>query len=110
MASFAYVAALVAFAGYYLWPSIYRTWFFSSDEYDFAAEVIRFLGFSFKQHFFDMPGTPFMFAVAALWAIWYLMCRLAGLGHEGVVSFAFHHLPALFALMRATTVIFIWFH
>ena len=48
--------AAVGFAARYLAPILFRTWFFSSDEYVFATEVVRFSSFNFHQFFFDNPA------------------------------------------------------
>jgi hypothetical protein len=88
-----------------MWSSLFRTWFFSSDEYVFAAEVIRFTRGDFHQHFFDMPGTPFMALTALAWHLFYAAHRITGqLGAQaGMGPFTFDHLPALFILMRSMT-------
>ena len=46
-ASPVYLGALVAFGLYFMWSSLFRRWFASSDEYVFAFEVIRFVKISF---------------------------------------------------------------
>lgn len=96
----------VAYAYGYLCPALFRTWFFNSDEYVFAAEVIRFSSLDFRQHFFDNPGTPFMLLDSLLWALFYGVERLLGLAPSTTITtFAFQHLAALFVLMRATTLV-----
>ena len=65
----AYGVLLATFALYHLRVSLARSWFFSSDEYVFAAEVIRFLHLDFHQYYFDMPGTPYMLLTTVLWAL-----------------------------------------
>jgi hypothetical protein len=103
-----YLVPLLALATYYFEPSLFRSWFFSSDEYVFVAEVIRFLNHDFRQHFFDIPGTPFMFLSAALWALVYHWQAAVGLvpPEIGLQHFTFHHLPALFTMMRGITLSF----
>jgi hypothetical protein len=103
-----YLAGLLGFATYYLRPSLFRSWFFSSDEYVIAAEVIRFLHLDFRQHFFDMPGTPFMFLSAAIWALVYTAQWVLGLLPPGtdLERFTLNHLPALFTMMRTVTLFF----
>jgi 4-amino-4-deoxy-L-arabinose transferase-like glycosyltransferase len=103
-----YLAGLLAFAIHYLGPSLFRSWFFSSDEYVFAAEVIRFLHLDFRQHFFDIPGTPFMFLSAAIWSLIYALLAVLGLlaPGTGIEHFTFDHLPALFTTMRTLTLFF----
>src|SRR5262249_8412979 len=88
----AYLAGLVAFGIYSLGPSLSRSWYFSSDEYVFAAEVIRFLHLDFRQRFFDIPGTPFMFLSAGLWALVYASQLAVGLVPPGTSldQFTFH--------------------
>ena len=100
-----YLAGLLAFAIYYLGPSLFRSWCFSSDEYVFAAEVIRFLHLDFRQQFFDIPGTPFMFLSAAIWALIYSAQGVLRLipPSVGIEHFTFDHLPALFTMMRTLT-------
>ena len=103
-----YLVPLLALATYYLEPSLFRSWFFSSDEYVFVAEVIRFLNHDFRQQFFDIPGTPFMFLSAALWTLVYHSQSSLGLvpPEMGLQHFTFHHLPALFTMMRGITLFF----
>ena len=103
-----FLGPLLGLATYYLEPSLFRSWFFSSDEYVFVAEVIRFLNHDFRQHFFDIPGTPFMFLSAALWALVYHWQAAVGLlpSEVGLQYFTFHHLPALFTMMRGITLVF----
>ena len=96
----------VASAYGYLRPGVFRTWFFSSDEYGIAAEVIRFSNLDFRQHFFDNPGTPFMLLDSLLWALFYGVERVLGLAPSTTLStFTFQHTAALFGLMRATTLV-----
>jgi hypothetical protein len=100
-----YVGGLVGFYGWFMWPSLFRTWFFSSDEYVMVAEVIRFLHFDFHQQFFDQPGTPLMFMATIAWIAWYGVALAGGqLPHGSNLEwFTFHHLPGLFILMRGLT-------
>lgn len=102
-----FLALLIGFAVRYMWPLLFRTWFFSSDEYVFAAEAIRFTQGDFRQHFFDMPGTPFMALTALAWRVFYAAHRITGqpAAQAGLGPFTFDHLPALFVLMRATTLL-----
>jgi len=89
-------------------PLLFRSWFFSSDEYVFAAEVVRFSSFNFHQFFFDNPGTPFMILDSAVWALIYWGGRVLGLVQPGVTmsTFNYQHMPLLFTVMRATTLVF----
>jgi hypothetical protein len=105
---FLYVSGLVVFAAWYMFSSLFRSWFFSSDEYVMVAEVIRFLHLDFRQHFFDMPGTPLMFFSAVVWGLIYVCELAAGAAPRGagLESFTFHHLPFLFILIRAITLFF----
>src|SRR5690242_12049520 len=94
---FLYVTALLLFDGWNLWPSLFRSWFFLSDEYVIVAEAIRFLHFDFRQHFFDMPGTPLMILSALLWVgIYAVGIVTRTVPAEGMQAFTFHHLPLLF--------------
>jgi hypothetical protein len=96
----------VASAYGYLRPALFRTWFFSSDEYVIAAEVIRFSNLDFRQRFFDLPGTPFMLLDSLLWALVYGVERVLGLAPSTTLAtFTFQHISALFVLMRATTLL-----
>jgi len=74
----------------------------------YAAEVIRFLHLDFRQHFFDNPGTPFMFLSSAIWALIYSLQSVLNLLPLGMSleQFTFHHLPALFTMMRGLTLFF----
>jgi hypothetical protein len=103
-----YVTGLTGFAAWYMFSSLFRSWYFSSDEYVIVAEVIRFLHLDFQQHFFDMPGTPLMFLSAIVWCFMYLGELVAGAVPRGagLEWFTFHHLPLLFILMRAITLFF----
>ena len=94
-----FVSALVAFSAWYLAPSLSRAWFYRSDEYVVIGEVLRFLHLDFRQHYFDMPDTPLMFASAAVWGVIY---AVAGHG-AGVDRFTLHHLPMLFGMVRAAS-------
>jgi hypothetical protein len=103
-----YVAILMGFMGWFLKPGLFRTWFYSSDEYVVVAEVIRFLHLDFRQQFFDMPGTPMMALTAFVWACIYAAQFMAGIVPRtvGLEDFTFHHLPLLFTVMRAETLSF----
>jgi len=88
-------------------PGLFRTWYFSSDEYVFAAEVIRFSHWDFRQHFFDIPGTPFMLLSAVLWSAIYTLAHAGRfVPTTGLEHFTFDHLSGLFILMRSLTLIF----
>src|SRR5579883_2697238 len=103
LASILFVGAAITFSLYYLLPSLYRSWFFSSDEYAIAQEVIRFLNLDSRQQFFDMPGTPLMMLSAAIWAAIY---GVAGTHSAGILGYTFQHLDGLFAVMRGVTLFF----
>jgi hypothetical protein len=105
LAAALYLAALIAFALYHMWSSLFRVWFFSSDEYVFAAEAIRFLNLDFRQHFFDMPGTPLMFLASGIWSLVHVV-QGGGPAQLGLNDFTFEHLPNLFILMRGITLVF----
>src|SRR5258706_399183 len=81
--STAYLACLIAVAFYLMRPVLFRSWFFMSDEYVFAAEVIRFSNLDFHQHFFDNPGTPFMMLNAVIWGVVYVSTWAFGLMPPG---------------------------
>jgi len=102
-----YVSSLIFFCAWYMAPSLFRSWFFSSDEYVIVAEIIRFLHLDFRQHFFDMPGTPLMFVSALLWLLIYAFGFVTGLIPKtaGLETFTFGHLPLLFILVRAITLL-----
>lgn len=102
-----FVAALVGYSAWYLTPSLDRAWFFRSDEYVIVGEIIRFLHFDFRQHYFDMPGTPLMFFSAIAWAFIYAVERIAGATPHGtgLYDFTFGHLPLLFGMVRAVSLI-----
>ena len=101
-----YLAALLGLVLSQIRPSLFRTWFFSSDEYVIGAEVIRFLQLDFAQHFFDMPGTPLMFVTAVVWGIYFLIQVIAGSAPFDIGVFTFEHIESLFILMRAFTQLF----
>jgi hypothetical protein len=107
-ASGIYLLLLVSIAGYHMAPALFRSWYFSSDEYVFAAEVIRFLHFDFRQHFFDIPGTPFMFVAAILWVTLYGLSCLIGRvpAPVGLERFTFENIAGMFVLMRSLTLLF----
>lgn len=73
------LGALLTLSGLELWPTLYKEWFFSSDEYVYVAEVIRFSGGDFRQRFFDIPGTPFMFLTTAVLAFQHAVAILLDL-------------------------------
>ncbi len=103
-----YLVLLLSSAAYYMTPALFRSWYFSSDEYVFAAEVIRFLHLDFRQHFFDIPGTPFMFLTAILWGTLYGLSYLTGRvpAPVGLERFTFEHIAGIFVLMRSLTLFF----
>src|SRR5262245_31434456 len=102
-----YLCAILAFAVYYMMAGLSRSWFFSSDEYVIGGEVIRFLHLDFRQRFWDMPGTPFMFLTALVWAAYYgLQALIGATGGAGIGLFTFLHIEGLFVLMRVLTLLF----
>ncbi|MGE5207621.1 MAG: glycosyltransferase family 39 protein, partial [Chlamydiota bacterium] len=88
-------------------PCLFRAWYYYSDEYVYAAEVIRFLHLDFHQHFFDQPGTPFMLVSAGIWSAGYWLQSVVGAipAPLHLEDFTFSHLLGLFATMRAITLI-----
>ena len=101
-----YLCALVGFVVSQLWPALFRTWFFSSDEYVIGAEVIRFVHLDMRQHFFDMPGTPFIALTALVWGAYFLTQVVAAGAGFDIGVFTYQHIEALFVLMRALTLFF----
>lgn len=106
--SAAFLCLLISFCVPLMWSSVVRPWFFNSDEYVLVGEVIRFVQLDFRQHFFDMPGTPLMFITALLWTASYSVQTVLGIAGVpgGIAAFTFQRLPALFMLMRAETLFF----
>ena len=107
-ASLIYLAILLTFSLRYLLVSLSRSWFFSSDEYVIAAEVIRFLRLDLHQRFFDMPGTPFMILSAILWSLFYPLQTWFSPDPSSldITAFTFHHLDWFFTLLRSCTIFF----
>jgi hypothetical protein len=107
-ASLIYLAILLAFALRYMLVCLSRSWFFSSDEYVIAGEVIRFLNLDLHQRFFDMPGTPLMMLSAVLWAIFYTLQTWFSPDPSSldITAFTFHHLDWFFTLLRSCTIFF----
>ena len=107
-ASLVYLAFLLAFALRYMLVSLSRSWFFSSDEYVRAAEVIRFLNLDLHQRVFDMPGTPFAMLSAVLWALFYPFQTWFNPdpSSSGIIAFTYHHLDWFFTLLRSCTIFF----
>ncbi len=104
----AYGILLAVFSLGYLRIALARSWFFSSDEYVFAAEVIRFLHLDYHQYYFDMPGTPYMMLTAVLWSIFHPLAGWLGWDYPptGTIAFAYQHIDWLFTLLRAETLLF----
>jgi 4-amino-4-deoxy-L-arabinose transferase-like glycosyltransferase len=103
--AFLFLCYWIGFAYTYLSETIFRIWFFSSDEYVLAAEIIRFSQFDFHQHFFDIPGTFYMLLDTPIWLGFYGIERTLGHASDGLGTFTFQHIAGLFVLMRSTTVI-----
>jgi len=107
-ASVLFLALLLTYSLKDLLVSLSRSWFFSSDEYVFAAEVIRFLNLDFHQRYFDMPGTPYMLLTAILWAVfypvqtWFRPDPASG----SIVAFTYNHLDWFFTVLRFGTIFF----
>jgi hypothetical protein len=106
--SLLYLALLIAVSVRYLLTSLSVSWFFSSDEYVFAGEVIRFLNLDVHQRFFDMPGTPFMLLSAILWYAFYAVQTwfVPDLSITDVTGFTYNHLDWFFNLLRSETIFF----
>jgi len=107
IASAAYLVCLIGFAVHYMWPSLFRVWFFNSDEYVFAIETIRFTQLDFQQRFFDMPGTPLMLVASLLWAGYYGLACAFGFfsASRGIAEFTFERVPNVFVLLRSITLV-----
>jgi len=103
-----YLLVVVFFSFHYLAVGLSRSWFYSSDEYVFAAEIIRFLHLDPHQYYFDMPGTPYMVLSAILWALFRPVAGWIGMGYPtaGIIDFTYQHLDWFFTLLRAETLIF----
>lgn len=107
-ASLVYLAIILTFSLKYLLSCLSRSWYYSSDEYVIAAEVIRFLNLDPHQHFFDMPGTPFMMLSAVLWALFYPLQTWYSVDPTSpdIIAFTYHHLDWFFTLLRSCTIFF----
>lgn len=105
IASAVFVSALVAFSAWMLAPSVGRAWFYRSDEYPIVGETIRFLHLDFRQHYFDLPETPLMFASAVVWRMVYAAAWIMGTAQRGsgIDDFTLHHLPLLIGMLRAAS-------
>ncbi|MEO8368651.1 MAG: glycosyltransferase family 39 protein [Candidatus Solibacter sp.] len=105
LACAAYLAGLLILMFAFMRPMLFRAWFFSSDEYVVAAEVVRFSNLDFRQHFFDMPGTPFMLLNALLWFVAYAASWVIGAvpRETPMSSFTYQHMPLLMVALRAFT-------
>lgn len=102
-----FLGVLAAVALHNFGLCIFRVWFYKSDEYVIAGEVIRFAQGSFRQHFFDMPGTPYIALCALLWAGWHGLLSLAGgAGGLNLAGYTYGHLPELFYFLRGVTLFF----
>jgi hypothetical protein len=82
----------------------YRTitipWFTTTEEFPYAQEVLRFLGGNFRQHFFDIPGTPFITVVTAICALILAgVTRVRGQA-SSLAALAFEHLELVYLVMR----------
>jgi len=107
-ASLIYLAILLTFSLRYMLVCLSRSWFFVSDEYVIAGEVIRFLNLDLHQRFFDMPGTPLMMLAAVLWALFYPLETWFRPDYfsSNVIAFTFNHLDWFFTLLRSCTMFF----
>jgi len=106
LSALSYLVVLVIYSQHYLSAAFSRSWFFSSDEYTIAQEVIRFLSGDFHQRFFDMPGTPLMMLATLLWSGFYELARLTGSAGSGIIEFTYAHLAGLFNTLRGITLFF----
>jgi hypothetical protein len=87
----------------------YRTialpWFTMTEEFPYAQEVLRFLSGDFRQHFFDIPGTPFIAIVTALDASILLVVSLVTGQTRALAALAFEHLDLLYLVMRCVSLV-----
>ena len=114
-ASLIYLALVLAFALPRLLVGLSRGWFYTADEFMIAGESIRFVDLDPRQHFFDLPGTPFMILTAVLWsglrqiAQWLAPDPWNGgidPSTTGIIGFTYRHLDWLLTLLRSETVFF----
>ncbi|HEY9616565.1 MAG TPA: glycosyltransferase family 39 protein [Microcoleaceae cyanobacterium] len=98
----AFISGLIIYTLSILSKCLTIPWIWNSDEVVYTAEVIKFLRLNFNQNFFDIPGTPFMFLTAILWAVWYGILSLSGLiPHDlSIKLFTFQNLNQFYFLMR----------
>jgi Dolichyl-phosphate-mannose-protein mannosyltransferase len=77
------------------WPTI-------TDEFPYAQEVLRFIGLDFRQQFFDIPGTPFIFLTTALWSCYYWVLTLSGIAEPPttITEFSFQQIQSLYIFLR----------
>lgn len=85
----------------------YRTitipWFTTTEEFPYAQEVLRFLAGDFRQHFFDIPGTPFITVVTAICAlILGVASRVSGQS-SSLAALGFTHLDLVYLIMRCVS-------
>src|SRR5262249_245878 len=71
-------------------------WFWFTEEAPYAQEAFRFLSVSFRQEFFDIPGTPFIMLTACVLRV-VLGVLSIFTGHP---ESAFDHLDLLYSVMR----------
>jgi 4-amino-4-deoxy-L-arabinose transferase-like glycosyltransferase len=85
----------------------YRTittpWFTMTEEFPYAQEVLRFLGGNFRQHFFDIPGTPFITVVTAMCAVILgVVSRVSGQASR-LAALGFERLDLVYLVMRSVS-------
>jgi hypothetical protein len=76
-------------------------WYYMTEEFPYAQEVLRFLSFDFRQRFFDIPGTPLIAIVTAIFAP--VLALTDAARHTSLFAAAFEHMQLLFLTMRAAS-------
>jgi hypothetical protein len=85
----------------------YRTittpWFTMTEEFPYVQEVLRFLSGDFRQHFFDIPGTPFIAVVTAICALILGVVSLVSGQVSSLAALGFAHLDLVYLVMRCVS-------
>src|SRR5687767_10058207 len=76
------VAIVLALVGYVVyssaWDMLGLAWYYNTEEFPYAQEIIRFAELDFRQEFFDIPGTPLLMLGTFLWWPYYLFHLVLG--------------------------------
>jgi hypothetical protein len=80
-------------------------WFTMTEEFPYAQEVLRFLSGDFRQRFFDIPGTPFIAVVTAVYAPILAILSMATHQSGSFAERAFEHLDLLYLVMRCVSLL-----